>query len=124
MTELPRADSNPKSAFGSKKPSPHLIPGTAQIELARVFALGAAKYGPFNWRETSVAASVYQSAALRHLLQWFDGDDRDTESGASHLAHAMACCAILLDASHTGNLIDDRPPPSGLSDLIKELTVV
>ena len=115
-------DRNPKSAFGVKKPPLHLIPGAALIHEAVVFGLGATKYGPFNWRGNSVSASVYQSAALRHLASWFDGEDLDPESGASHLAHARACLGIILDAKETGNLIDDRPSPGAASALIAQLT--
>ena len=85
-------------------------------------ALGASKYGSYNWRENSVAATVYVSAAQRHIASWLDGESDDPESGVSHLGHAMACCAILLDAWATGNLIDDRPKPGATSRLIKELT--
>jgi len=115
---VPLPDSNPKTRFGVKKPSFRLIPGAALVHEAVVFMLGAAKYGPFNWRENKVSASVYVDAALRHIESWHDGEDVDPESGASHLAHARACLAIILDAMETGNLIDDRPLPGVTSTLI------
>jgi len=121
--KLDRPDANPKSAFGIKKPSMHLIPGTALMYLAKVMALGAAKYGAHNWRDQPVAATVYVSAALRHIYQWLDGEDIDPESGAPHLAHAMADMAILLDALASGTLIDDRPAPGATSKVITEMTV-
>jgi hypothetical protein len=71
--------------------------------------LGADKYGPWNWRDNSVAASVYINAILRHVKAWQESEDIDPESGVSHLGHVMACCGILLDAQAVGNLIDDRP---------------
>lgn len=115
-------DANPKTAFGIKKPSMHLIPGTALMVLAKVMALGAKKYTAFNWRESPVSASVYVSAAMRHIYQWFDGEDVDSESGASHLGHAMACMAILIDAYVNGTLIDDRAKTGRLSHLMAELS--
>lgn len=118
-----RPDNNPKSAFGIKKPSLHLVPGTALMMLAKVMALGAAKYGAHNWRDQPVAATVYVSAALRHIFQWLDGEDIDPESGAPHLAHAMACAAIVLDAMAHGTLIDDRPVKGRTSEVIQQLTV-
>ena len=87
----------------------HLIPAPALLTLANVMGLGASKYGAYNWREHKVSSSVYQSAAMRHLLAWWEGEDKDPESGQCHLAHAMACMAILLDAENKGMLNDDRP---------------
>jgi len=102
-------DTNPKTVYGIQKTPLHLIPPPALSAEAEVFGLGGRKYGPYNWREHTVSASVYQAAALRHLLAWWEGEDTDPESGQSHLAHARACLGILLDAAHHGKLNDDRP---------------
>lgn len=114
---------NPKRAFGVRKPSAQFIPPVALIEESVVMALGAAKYGAFNWQQDPVDASTYYSAAIRHLLQWFSGEDRDQESGASHLAHVRACMAILLDAQASGKLVDDRPQCASASAAIDLLKV-
>lgn len=114
---------NPKDRVGVRKPPLHLIPPAAEVLESVVMALGAKKYGgAFNWRTTNVNASVYVAAARRHLLQWFDGQDDDAESGVSHLAHARACLGILLDALATGHLVDDRPSPGVSAELIEQLT--
>lgn len=76
--------------------------------MALGFKSGAEKYGPFNWRTNSVAASVYIAAALRHILAYADGQDIDEDSGYPVLAHALASLAIAVDATETGNLVDDR----------------
>jgi len=115
-------NANPKDAIGSRKPPLHLIPPAAEIAESVVMALGAAKYEPFNWRSANVRASIYISAARRHLAQWFDGQDDDPESGVSHLAHARACLGILLDAIATGHVVDDRPPAGAASVLIEKFT--
>lgn len=117
-----RPDSNPKSAFGMTKPSASLVPPVAIIQEAAVFGLGAAKYGAFNWRETSVSARVYLDAALRHAMAWADGEEVDPESGVSHLAHARACYGIVLDAQASGKLIDDRPIAGAAAATIAALT--
>lgn len=114
---------NPKRAFGVRKPSPQFVPPVAIIEESVVMALGAAKYGAYNWQDDPVDATTYYSAALRHLLSWFSGEDKDQESGASHLAHVRACMAILLDARASGKLIDDRPKCASASDAIERLKV-
>ncbi|QDU39695.1 hypothetical protein Mal4_40410 [Maioricimonas rarisocia] len=113
---------NPKDRVGADKPPLHLIPPAAEILEAVVMGLGARKYGEFNWRMSPVRASVYVAAARRHLLQWFDGQDDDPESGVSHLAHARASLGILLDAIATGNVIDDRPPAGPGTGLIQKHT--
>lgn len=115
--------SNPKRAFGVRKPSAQFIPPVAIIEESVVMALGAAKYGAFNWQDDPVDATTYYSAAIRHLLQWFSGEDADAESGASHLAHVRACMAILIDAQASGSLIDDRPKCAPASEAIERLKV-
>ena len=103
---------NPKDLIGQTKPNLSLIPSGLLVPLTKVMELGARKYGPFNWREAPVRYSIYIDAALRHLYQALDREDIDVESGQSHLAHAAACCAILLDAQRTKTLIDDRPKVS------------
>ncbi|MFV0444090.1 MAG: dATP/dGTP diphosphohydrolase domain-containing protein [Planctomycetaceae bacterium] len=118
----PGDDENPKDRVGDTKPPLHLIPPAAEILEAVVMGLGARKYGPFNWRSSSIRATVYIAAARRHLAQWLDRQDDDPESGVSHLAHARACLGILLDAVATGNVIDDRPPPGNAAELIVALT--
>jgi hypothetical protein len=102
-------DTNPKTAFGVQKTPMHLVPPSALLEVANVFGLGAKKYGPYNWREHAVSSSVYQAAALRHLMAWWDGENCDPESGQSHLAHAIACLSIIIDAAKHQKLNDDRP---------------
>lgn len=112
---------NPKRACGSIKPSPHFIPPIAIIEESVVMALGAAKYGAFNWQDTPVDAATYYSAAMRHLMIWYAGEDLDEESRASHLAHVRACMAILMDSQASGILIDNRPKCASVADAIKRL---
>ena len=101
-------DNNPKSKFGVQKTQYHYVPSTAIRALADVMKLGASKYGAYNWRDASVSATVYYDAIRRHLDAWFDGEDIDPESGRSHLAHAMACAAICIDAMSVGKFNDDR----------------
>jgi hypothetical protein len=116
------AGENPKDRIGVRKPPLHLIPSAAEILESVVMGLGAKKYGAFNWRSTNVKASVYVAATRRHLVQWFDGQDDDAESGVSHLAHARACLGILLDALATGHMVDDRPAAGAGTVLIEQLT--
>jgi len=108
MSEAP--DHNPKTRFGIQKTPLHLVPPEAIRQMAWAFALGAEKYGPYNWRDERVSSSVYYAAAKRHLDAWWDGEDLDPDTGKSHLGNAMACLAILVDAARNQSLNDDRPP--------------
>lgn len=104
---------NPKTKAGAAKPALiSVIPTASLLHLGEVMKLGATKYGPFNWRETPVPAETYMDAAMRHLLSWQDGEDEDPESGMSHLAHVMACMAIIIDAKEN-NMLDDNRPKAG-----------
>lgn len=102
-------DGNPKTIYGVAKPPLRNVPPAAMMEVGRVMALGAAKYGPMNWRLDPVSYSTYYDAALRHLFSAWDGADVDEESKCLHLAHAAACLMILIDADEGGTLLDDRP---------------
>lgn len=116
-------DNNPKTAYGIKKVPLHLVPPAANIYMALGFADGAVKYGPYNWRDNSVAASVYIAAVKRHLDAWFDGEELAPDSQKPHLGHALACLGILADAIETGNLVDDRPKKGAASALLKKWEV-
>ena len=113
-------DNNPKSITGVKKVPLHLNPPSALIYMALGFKDGATKYGPFNWRDKDVAISVYMSAVRRHLEAYWDGEEDATDSGYPHLAHALACLAILVDAKESGSLVDDRPTAGGAPRLLHE----
>lgn len=102
-------DNNPKSGAGALKVPLHLVPPSASHYLATAFADGADKYGPYNWRDSGVSAMVYVGAMKRHIDAWLDGENVSQDAGVEHLAHAMACAAIILDAGSIGTLVDDRP---------------
>lgn len=110
-------DDNPKTAVGSTKVPLHLVPPVASHYMALAFGDGAKKYGPYNWREHKVSASVYFGAARRHLDAWWDGEDVSRDALVHHLGHVMACCAILLDAMSVDKLNDDRPLKGASADL-------
>jgi hypothetical protein len=114
-------DNNPKTAFGRAKAPLRLVPPASIAQCSLAFKLGAEKYGPYNWREHSISASVYYEAAMRHWMAYWDGEDLDPESGAPHVAHAMACCALLLDAMAVGKLNDDRPIKGGMPQVLAEI---
>ena len=111
-------DDNPKTIYGEQKTPMDLVPPSAIRTEARVFKHGADKYGAYNWREKTVSSSVYYAAALRHLTAWWDGENRDPDSGEHHLAHVRACMAIVIDAAGLGRLNDDRPPRADMEAML------
>ena len=100
---------NPKDIMGMKKPALHLVAPISTLHEAMAMMDGAQKYGPYNWRDRNVVASIYVSAAKRHIDLWFEGERVAADSGVHHLGHAKACLGIILDAECMGCLIDDRP---------------
>jgi len=115
-------NTNPKDLIGSDKMPLHLFPMTAIVYGSLAFLEGALKYGRANWRVAGVRASIYVDATMRHLTKWFEGEDIDKDSGLPHLAHAIACIAILIDAKEANNLKDDRMYPGGYLELFTKLT--
>ena len=105
--ELP--DGNPKTVYGMSKPGIEGVPPAPLFMVGEVMRLGIRKYGLTNWRHDPISASVYYNAAMRHIFSGWDGQNNDLESGQPHLAHAIACLMILLDARMTDDLNDDRP---------------
>jgi len=99
---------NPKAAIGAAKAPFFGIPWTAVIEMGTVMDGGAHKYGAYNYRDTRISTTTYHDAILRHFMLWADGEDQDPESKCSHLAHIMACCALMIDADVGCMLEDDR----------------
>jgi len=111
---------NPKDLIGAKKVSLSKFPAIGLAHGAHAMMDGANKYGPYNWREKAVQASIYIDAAKRHLDAWFEGEETASDSGVHHLGHAMACMAIILDAQANDGLIDDRPKNVGAHSLLME----
>lgn len=114
--------SNPKDAVGSNKLPLHLWPTTATALGSLGLLDGMLKYGRSNFRAVGVRASIYVDAAKRHLDAWFEGEERDPDSDLPHLAHALACMAIIVDAQAAGKLQDDRMVAGGYRKLVEELT--
>lgn len=99
---------NPKDAIGSDKLPLHLWPELASALGSLALLEGMLKYGRSNFRAIGVRASIYHDALRRHIGAWFEGEDCAPDSGLPHLAHALACIAILVDAEAAGKLNDDR----------------
>jgi hypothetical protein len=73
-----------------------LLPVKPVEAVLRVLMFGAKKYAPGNWMRVDNAEERYFDAALRHLMAWRAGEQRDPESGQPHLAHAGCCILFML----------------------------
>ncbi len=113
---------NPKDIIGSNKLPLHLWPETATVLGCLGLLDGALKYGRSNFRAIGVKASIYVDALKRHTNAYFEGQDDDPDSGLPHLAHILACAAILIDAKALNVLNDDRQYPGGYMKLVEEMT--
>jgi len=69
-----------------------------------------------------VRASIYADACKRHIDAWFEGEEVDPDDGVPHLAAALCCLAIIVDARAAGKLNDDRMIEGGYRKLVTELT--
>ncbi len=116
--------SNPKDLIGSNKLPLGLVPDTTIAYLALGHAEGHIKYGLVNWREAGVKYSIYKDALKRHLAKFEAGEEEDPQTKVPHLANALACLSIIVDAKENGKLIDDRPKAfTGMSELIDRFSI-
>lgn len=113
QTYIPAMDKAHGSAmkFDQGKLPLHLLSTEAMNQTAAVLAFGAEKYAEHNWRK-GFAWSRPLSAAMRHITAFNAGEDKDPESGLSHLAHAACCIMFLLEFEKTHRNLDDRFKPT------------
>lgn len=113
---------NPKKIEGDKKVPLHLVPPQAVIWMAMAMKVGGENYGPYNWREDAIDIPTYYSAAMRHWMAVLDGEWIDPLSGQPHLAHAMACAGLVLDAHENDSLLTPVHTQGNAAELIRRIT--
>lgn len=79
-----------------------LIPPTAFLDISQHYGVGSLKYDDNNWRK-GYAWSLSYDALCRHLMQFWNGEDVDTETGSKHII-AVAWHAIAL-----ATFMDEHP---------------
>ncbi len=109
MSEKP---TNPKDMMGVMKAPMSTVSAPVMAEVGVAMLEGALKYGRHNYRAVGVRASVYYDATMRHLMDWWEGQDIDPDSGMSHITKAITSLVVLRDSMIQGNWSDDRPPHS------------
>jgi hypothetical protein len=93
--------------YDKEKAPMHLLAWEALEQIAKVMGFGATKYAPGNWAK-GITQSRLISAALRHVYQYNSGEDKDPESGLSHLAHAACCINMAIWNEMKRPDLDDR----------------
>lgn len=83
-----------------------LLDPYAMEQLAAVLTFGAKKYAAHNWRKGFLKTRLI-GAMLRHVFAYLRGENKDPESGLSHIAHAMCMGMFILGLEHREDL-DDR----------------
>lgn len=103
---------NPKDIVGVRKSPMSTVPACVMAEVGVAMLEGSLKYGRFNYRVAGVRASVYYDGTMRHLMDWWEGEDIDPDSGMSHITKAITSLFVLRDAMIQGKMTDDRAPSS------------
>lgn len=116
--------SNPKDLIGSAKVPLGLVPGVTMAYLSVGHLEGDLKYGRVNWREAGVRTMIYIDACLRHIEKFKEGEWTDPKTTVPHLASALACLSIIVDAYHVGKLVDDRPKSAPASEVIDQMSAI
>lgn len=86
--------------------------------LAHALKDGADKYGEYNWRDYAIENGGYVAACMRHLQDYYAGEETAPDSGIHHIAHAMATLAILMDAIVRDYVVDTRPKPAPTTKMV------
>lgn len=76
-------------------------------EVAKVFTIGAKKYGDRNWEKGLAWGRVF-SAMMRHAWAWWWGETNDPQDGQHHLASVAWAALVLMHYENTDTGIDDR----------------
>lgn len=92
--ELPASDTPIKHDNGKTDWS--LVPWESVEQIAKVLQFGAKKYDSDNWRTgEGFDYTRVLNSAMRHMVAFQKGEDKDPESGLSHLAH-LGCNVLFL----------------------------
>lgn len=78
-------------------------------QVGLVAGFGNKKYARYNFAK-GYKWSLSYDALQRHLMQFWNGEMVDSESGLPHLAHAGWHCLALLTFTLRGRGTDDRFP--------------
>lgn len=93
--------------YNTGKPEIHQVPPSLIIAVAKVFKYGEEKYEKGNWKK-GMNWTIPYDCLMRHMFAWLNKEGTDSESGLSHLYHAAANIAMLIEYAETYKEGDDR----------------
>lgn len=93
--------------FDGGKVRMDLLPPELLTATATVLTFGAEKYEARNWEKGMSWGRVF-GALMRHMWAWWSGQDKDEETGYSHLWHAACCLSFLIAYEQRQIGEDDR----------------
>lgn len=103
---------------GVKEERFSLVPVYPLTLLSRLYAFGAKKYAAHNWRKGYEWSKSYDSV-IRHLTQFWEGEDIDPETGIPHVICAAFHCFVLAQYMKDHPELDDRYKLDAINDLIE-----
>ena len=80
--------------FNEGKAKWGLVPQSALLPMVEVLEFGAKKYAPNNWKKGLSIVEICESMK-RHLDDFMENIDKDTDRGLSHIGH-IQCNAMFL----------------------------
>jgi len=86
-----------------------LFPVRPLLKLARLFTLGAKKYGVRNWEKGMKFGRLF-AAMMRHAFKWWAGEIYDPIDGQHHLTSVIWNAMTLMELEETHPEMDDREP--------------
>lgn len=107
VTALPLPERDQSMKKDSGKPRMELIDWGFIEETAKVLGFGAAKYEEHGWRKGMKVSRVIGSL-FRHAIAFAMGQDKDPESGLSHLGHVGCNLMFLVAYMRDNPALDDR----------------
>jgi hypothetical protein len=85
-----------------------LIPVGPLATVAKLYGKGAEKYDDHNWRRGYEWSKSY-AALMRHVTQFWGGEDVDPDTELPHLAAVVFHAMALMQFMEEHNAFDDRP---------------
>ncbi len=108
-------------AKGQKDVQMSLVPIEELQEVAKLYAYGARKYAPHNWRK-GYDWSLSYDALMRHIHAFWNGESEhevvegDPSTSVSHLTSVIFHAFALMYFEKYHKELDDRPPVPSLPD--------